>query len=117
MTMHLFRSSRIRLTLLVLAACFTLSLGCSFDVPEDGVQLIVQQELNDDQMEILKVRLERLRDEGGMQSISSVTINGVSQINLSPVADVVAFTNRIDFGEVSSIEGRVVHLSVNVVHL
>ena len=117
MTKHFYRWSNISLAFLALAALVAFSLGCSFDVPENGVQLIVEQELNDDQMEILKVRLERMRDEGGMQSISSLTMNGITMINLSPVADVEAFSDGIDFGEVSNIEGRVVHLSVNVAQL
>ena len=112
------RSFRIRFVLLALATCFVLSsLGCSFDVPEDGVQLVVEQELSEDQMTILKVRLESLRDEGGSQSISTMTLNGATTINLSPVADVSNFTERIDFADVSSVEGRVVHLSVNVARL
>ena len=118
MTSHVFRSPSVRVGLLALAACFALSsLGCSFDVPENGVQLIVEQDLGDDQMDILKLRLEKLRDEGGMQSISSMTMNGVTLINLSPVTDVETFSSRIDFGEVSNVEGRVVHLSVDIARL
>ena len=100
-------SSRLPLGLLAILAC--ISTGCSMDPPEDGVQIIVEQALDDAQQEVLETRLKSAMGDTPV-SYSSTVINGMMTINLSPVDSPDDFAKQINvFAEGVRVEGNSIH--------
>ncbi len=85
--------------------------GCSMDPPEDGVQVKVTNKLSETQTKTL---LETLSGyDSGITSKTTMTVNEKVTYNLSPVADVKAFADKITCGTVEGIEGRVITITAN----
>ena len=102
-----------RKPLLAIAALLATSLaafsGCSLEIdpPANGVQIKIEKPISDDVEEDFKEKLKAL---AGSTSTSTITINGKMTMNLSPVADIKAFADKIDFAKVVKIEGNVIWL-------
>jgi len=97
---------------LAIFACITT--GCSMDPPEDGVQIIVEQPLDESQQDVLETRL---RSAMGDTSVSwtSTVVNGMMTINLSPVDSPDDFAKQINvFAEGVRVEGNIIHLKVDL---
>lgn len=80
-------------------------------VPEEGVQVRIQEPLSEVEADALKEALQTY--DAGIESASSVMAPGMVTINLVPVADAEAFAKRIACCEVLSVEGNVINLLVN----
>ena len=89
--------------------------SCSMDPPKGGVQIKVANKLSDDEVEALKKALEAC--DSGITSVGHMTMNGVTTINMSPVADVKAFSAKITFGTIKSTNGNVITLEVDTTKL
>ena len=93
-----------------MAGCCCTALIGEMEPPANGVQIQINQALSDQQNDDAKARLESLVE--GTTSTSSIVLNGKATFNISPVEDPQAFADSIDFGTVTSVEGRVIHLDV-----
>ncbi len=87
--------------------------GCNLsDPPEDGVQVIIEQSMSDQQEETLKENLKELID-GSYTRVSSITINGKTKLNYAPVEDVQAYADKITFAKVTKVEGRQIWIDIS----
>ncbi len=87
--------------------------GCNLsDPPEDGVQVIIEQSMSDQQGETLKASLKELID-GSYTRESSITINGKTKLNYAPVEDVQAYADKITFAKVTRVEGRQIWIDIS----
>ena len=101
---------------LVLPLCVAVALlftvGCSMEPPSDGVQVKVVEALTEAEAEALQEQLEAAGS--GINSTSSMMVNGKYTFNFSPVADVQAFSDNITFAKVVNVNvsDRVIEISV-----
>ncbi|MGY8748138.1 MAG: hypothetical protein ACKVHR_08810 [Pirellulales bacterium] len=104
-----------QISLLATAVLIAVSLaaitGCSLDMdaPANGVQIKIDKPVSKEVQETWKKMLKANLDEGQTSS-STVSVNGKSTFNYSPVADPQAYADKIDFAKVVKIEGNVIWL-------
>lgn len=88
--------------------------GCGTD-PAQSVTVMISGAPSDDaERERIKDALKSLMDSGPSKSTSSMSNSAerTLQMTLFPVRDVEAFAKRIDFGTVTRIDGRTVHVTI-----
>lgn len=85
--------------------------GCSSYGPEETVTIEITGTLDDAKDEQITEKLKTMTDGSG-HSMSSFSSGTSKTIELAPVSDVQAFADKIDFGEVTAVEGRTVKVSV-----
>lgn len=100
----------LRLKLLSPLIAVVLLGGCSYG-PEQTVTIEITGELDDAEQEQIIEKLKTMTD-GSSHSMSSFSSGNSTTIELAPVGDVQAFADKIDFGEVTAVEGRTVKVSV-----
>lgn len=95
------------LSLLTAAVWLT---GCGYG-PEETVTLKITGVPGQVERDEIKETLKTMTDGSG-HSMSSSYAGGTMNVELAPVSDVQAFADRIDFGTVTSVEGRTVNVAV-----
>jgi len=83
--------------------------GCGMGSPETTVQIKIKNVPDDDTKDAIEEKLKGMTDGSG-HAMSLTYMNGEMDVSLSPVSDVKAFAGKVDFGKVTSIEGRTVHV-------
>jgi hypothetical protein len=84
---------------------------------EDQILTVVVVGIRDDKVgKYVMDKLARQLPQGN-NSTRSHSSGGVMQIALAPVGDAQAFANKIDFGTVNKIEGRVVYVTMKEVRI
>lgn len=84
--------------------------GCTYG-PEETVTIEITGSLDDAQQEEITEKLKTMTDGSG-HSMSSISSGNTTTITLAPVSDVQGFADKIDFGEVTAVEGCTVKISV-----
>lgn len=84
--------------------------GCTYG-PEQTVTIEITGTLDDAQQEEITEKLKTMTD-GSSHSVSTMSSGNSMTITLAPVSDVQAFVDKINFGEVTAVEGRTVEISV-----
>jgi uncharacterized lipoprotein YajG len=84
--------------------------GCSYG-PEQTVTIEITGTMDDAEQDQITEKLKTMTDGSG-HSMSSFSSGNSMTIELAPVSDVQAFADKIDFGEVTAVEGRTVKVSV-----
>lgn len=98
-------------TAVLMATSLAAFTGCSLemDPPANGVQIKIETPVSSEIQDVWKEKLKANLDEGP-KSTSTISMNGKSTFNYSPVADPQAFADKIDFAKVTKIEGNVIWL-------
>ncbi|TWU05898.1 hypothetical protein [Stieleria varia] len=106
----MFSASIARLAGVVLLATFVTTSGCSFSLNQDPATTVTIKVSGVDNESDRDALTESLKDyvDGNSHSMSSTSMNGSMTIKLSPVTDVKAFSEKIDFGKVTAVDGRTV---------
>ena len=79
--------------------------------PATTVTLEITGSLDEDDREDLQEKLKEMTD-GNSHSMSTFSSGDKMTINLSPVSDVEAFVQKLDFGEVTEVDGRTIKISL-----
>ena len=80
--------------------------GCSLQHdPAKTVELEISGISSESDRDAVKERLGDMTDGGG-HMMSSTYFGSALNVKLSPVSDVDAFVKKINFGDVTSVEGR-----------
>lgn len=93
----------------ILLATFTLS-GCGYS-SDQTVTLKIRGDLTEAKRDKIAETLKGMTDDSS-HSYSGTWTGTTMSVSLAPVADVDAFAKKIEFGEVTSIEGRTIHVAV-----
>ncbi|MGY8768154.1 MAG: hypothetical protein ACKVH8_06965 [Pirellulales bacterium] len=98
-------------TAVLMATSLAAFTGCSLemDPPVNGVQIKIDKPISAELRVAWKEKLKANLDSGPTSS-STISVNGKSTFNYSPVADPKAFAEKIDFAKVAKIEGNVIWL-------
>jgi len=109
--MSALTTSRLRWTLLSLLAIVMLSTaGCSHD-PAKTVTIEISGMPDNEQAEdAVDDQLQGLTD-GSSHLMTSTQVGDVKTIRLSPVTDVQAFADKIQFGQVTEVKNRTVKVT------
>lgn len=99
-----------RLPLVPYFAGILFLVGCSYG-PEETVTLEISGVADVAQREEIEEQLKTLTDGSG-HSMSTTATGDSMTVELAPVSDVEAFAGKIDFGEVTSVDGRTVKVAV-----
>ena len=106
-----FPSHYFRCVTLPMLAAFLLTLGgCNLSFEQDPattVTIEISGINDDDDCEEVQETLMGMAD-GSSHSMTTFRSGDKMTINLSPVGDVRAFSRKINFGEVTEVEGRTV---------
>ena len=107
----MFGISNMRATILAAFALAALAIsGCGYG-PEETVRIEVSGAADDARRTEIKEKLKAMTD-GASHSMSAFSSGDSLVITLAPVSDVEGFSERIDFGEVTAVEERVVRVRV-----
>lgn len=85
--------------------------GCTYG-PEETVTIEITGSLDEAQQEEITEKLKTMT-EGSGHSLSTMSSGTTTTITLAPISDVQAFADKIDFGEVTAVEGRTVKISID----
>ncbi len=96
--------------LTVFAAVLLTQSSCISQDPATTVTVVVTGISDEDDREDVQVKLKGMAD-GSSHSIVTTTVNDKMTVRLSPVEDIQAFADKIDFGEVTEVDGRTVKVT------
>ena len=96
----------------VFAVCLMIQPGCDISFKQDPaktVTLVISGVPDDESRELILETVIGMVDGSGHMLYSSWSGNRFT-VSLSPVSDVKTFSKKINFGKVSSVEGRTVKI-------
>ena len=109
--MRPFSRIHARTIVCVLAALVTATAGCNFKHdPATMVTIQVTGATTDADRERIKDGVKKWVD-GSSHMMTTSHSGGTLSIDLSPVTDVDAFVKKIDFGEVTKVDGRKINVT------